>query len=237
MFGLSKRLARETSKKVFKIELKTSSWRGDGGKLRKSSRNSVQSEKRLSIVKLRHFLTAMAGTCKSTRRWAQLAACTTFATRSGAAIPIISSYWTATCAPISPWSKCCSSTSSALRPPWWRWWPPRPLASRASSTAASLRIRFDYFLRSKLFHLFHFNVVFVALILLNFHSGRAILPWSRHPCKPVCYLKETNTLEHYVEKPSTFVSTLVNCGVYIFSPQVFQLMTDVFQQKQIDYFK
>jgi len=49
--------------------------------------------------------------------------------------------------------------------------------------------------------------------------------------------KETNTLEHYVEKPSTFVSTLVNCGVYIFSPQVFQLMTDVFQQKQIDYFK
>jgi mannose-1-phosphate guanylyltransferase len=49
--------------------------------------------------------------------------------------------------------------------------------------------------------------------------------------------KESKTLEHYVEKPSTFISTLINCGVYIFSTEVFQQMASVFQQKQIDYFK
>jgi len=48
--------------------------------------------------------------------------------------------------------------------------------------------------------------------------------------------KESKTLEHYVEKPSTFISTLINCGVYIFSTEVFQQMASVFQQKQIDYF-
>ena len=49
--------------------------------------------------------------------------------------------------------------------------------------------------------------------------------------------KENNTLEHYVEKPSTFISTLVNCGVYIFSPEVFQQMANVFNKKQMDMYK
>ncbi len=49
--------------------------------------------------------------------------------------------------------------------------------------------------------------------------------------------KENNTLEHYVEKPSTFISTLVNCGVYIFSPEVFQQMANVFNKKQMDFYK
>ncbi|XP_063991012.1 mannose-1-phosphate guanyltransferase alpha [Diachasmimorpha longicaudata] len=33
---------------------------------------------------------------------------------------------------------------------------------------------------------------------------------------------------HYVEKPSTFVSTLINCGVYLASLDIFQFMADVF---------
>lgn len=49
--------------------------------------------------------------------------------------------------------------------------------------------------------------------------------------------RETLTLEHYVEKPSTFISTLVNCGVYIFSPIVFQQMAIVFNKKQMDFFR
>ena len=49
--------------------------------------------------------------------------------------------------------------------------------------------------------------------------------------------KENYALEHYVEKPSTFISTLINCGVYIFSPEVFQQMTNVFQKKQMDFYK
>ncbi|XP_057371438.1 mannose-1-phosphate guanyltransferase alpha-like [Daphnia carinata] len=48
--------------------------------------------------------------------------------------------------------------------------------------------------------------------------------------------KENNTLEHYVEKPSTFISTLINCGVYIFSPEVFHQMANVFNKKQMDFY-
>lgn len=39
--------------------------------------------------------------------------------------------------------------------------------------------------------------------------------------------KETNVIQHYVEKPSTFVSTIVNCGVYLCSPQIFDIMTEI----------
>lgn len=39
--------------------------------------------------------------------------------------------------------------------------------------------------------------------------------------------KETNVIQHYVEKPSTFVSTTVNCGVYLCSPQLFDVMTNI----------
>jgi len=48
--------------------------------------------------------------------------------------------------------------------------------------------------------------------------------------------KTDNTLEHYVEKPSTFISTLINCGVYIFSLEIFQQMSSVFNKKQADFF-
>ncbi|XP_011312771.1 mannose-1-phosphate guanyltransferase alpha [Fopius arisanus] len=36
---------------------------------------------------------------------------------------------------------------------------------------------------------------------------------------------------HYVEKPSTFVSTLINCGVYLASLDIFQFMADVFDAR------
>ena len=26
---------------------------------------------------------------------------------------------------------------------------------------------------------------------------------------------------HYVEKPETFISTTINCGIYLFSPTIF----------------
>lgn len=39
--------------------------------------------------------------------------------------------------------------------------------------------------------------------------------------------KETNVIQHYVEKPSTFVSTTVNCGVYLCCPQLFNTMGDI----------
>lgn len=39
--------------------------------------------------------------------------------------------------------------------------------------------------------------------------------------------KETNVIQHYVEKPSTIVSTTVNCGVYLCSPRIFDTMADI----------
>lgn len=40
--------------------------------------------------------------------------------------------------------------------------------------------------------------------------------------------ENTHEVLHYVEKPSSFVSSNVNCGVYLLSPTVFDVIRDVF---------
>ncbi|PKI77787.1 hypothetical protein CRG98_001835 [Punica granatum] len=37
----------------------------------------------------------------------------------------------------------------------------------------------------------------------------------------------TNELLHYTEKPETFVSDLINCGVYVFTPEIFTAIHEV----------
>jgi len=37
---------------------------------------------------------------------------------------------------------------------------------------------------------------------------------------------------HFVEKPSTFVSTLISCGIYLFSPELFDHIGAVFRHNQ-----
>ena len=44
--------------------------------------------------------------------------------------------------------------------------------------------------------------------------------------------KETHAMRHYVEKPSSYISTLVNCGVYIFSPAIFKILAAAFEKRQ-----
>lgn len=39
---------------------------------------------------------------------------------------------------------------------------------------------------------------------------------------------------HYVEKPSTFVSDIINCGIYLFSPEALKPLRDVFYRNQQD---
>ncbi|XP_055361148.1 mannose-1-phosphate guanyltransferase alpha-A isoform X1 [Betta splendens] len=46
--------------------------------------------------------------------------------------------------------------------------------------------------------------------------------------------EETNEVLHYVEKPSTFVSDIINCGIYLFNPDIFQHIGTVFQKNQQD---
>ncbi|KAK3749908.1 hypothetical protein QZH41_017356, partial [Actinostola sp. cb2023] len=44
--------------------------------------------------------------------------------------------------------------------------------------------------------------------------------------------EDCHEVVHYVEKPETFVSELINCGVYVFSPnEVFQTMSELMKQK------
>ncbi|KAJ6810661.1 mannose-1-phosphate guanyltransferase alpha-like [Iris pallida] len=42
----------------------------------------------------------------------------------------------------------------------------------------------------------------------------------------------TKELLHYTEKPETFVSDLINCGVYIFTPDIFNAIQDAFTQRK-----
>ncbi|KAL3723201.1 hypothetical protein ACJRO7_035388 [Eucalyptus globulus] len=42
----------------------------------------------------------------------------------------------------------------------------------------------------------------------------------------------TNELLHYTEKPETFVSDLINCGVYIFTPDIFSAIEDVSNDRE-----
>ncbi|XP_078408882.1 mannose-1-phosphate guanylyltransferase regulatory subunit alpha-A-like [Cetorhinus maximus] len=46
--------------------------------------------------------------------------------------------------------------------------------------------------------------------------------------------QQTHEVLHYVEKPSTFVSDIINCGIYLFTPDIFQYIGEVFRRNQQD---
>lgn len=54
-----------------------------------------------------------------------------------------------------------------------------------------------------------------------------------------CMVTDKNTQEitHYVEKPSSYVSTLINCGIYVFSLEIFQTIGEAFHGKQQEYYR
>ncbi|XP_049880064.1 mannose-1-phosphate guanyltransferase alpha-A isoform X2 [Pectinophora gossypiella] len=52
-----------------------------------------------------------------------------------------------------------------------------------------------------------------------------------------CMVRDTTSaVTHYVEKPGSYVSTLINCGVYVCSPAVFNTMADAAQKKQDSFY-
>lgn len=46
---------------------------------------------------------------------------------------------------------------------------------------------------------------------------------------------DSHQVEHYVEKPSTFISTTINCGVYVCSPKIFDHLSTVYREKQDEF--
>ena len=45
--------------------------------------------------------------------------------------------------------------------------------------------------------------------------------------------KNTHTVLHYVEKPSSYISCIINCGVYVFSSQIFPMLAVGFRIEQL----
>ncbi|CAF3286271.1 unnamed protein product [Rotaria socialis] len=48
----------------------------------------------------------------------------------------------------------------------------------------------------------------------------------------IAWDKKTHEVKHYVEKPSTFVSTTINCGVYLFTKVIFQILSETYRNNQ-----
>ncbi|GFR70384.1 mannose-1-phosphate guanyltransferase alpha [Elysia marginata] len=46
--------------------------------------------------------------------------------------------------------------------------------------------------------------------------------------------KDTHEILHYVEKPETFVSPLINCGIYLFTPEIFSTLEVTFKKNLED---
>lgn len=46
--------------------------------------------------------------------------------------------------------------------------------------------------------------------------------------------KNTGEVTHYVEKPNTYVSPLINCGIYIVSTDIFPVIAGVFYSREIN---
>ncbi|KAF2896615.1 hypothetical protein ILUMI_09558 [Ignelater luminosus] len=49
--------------------------------------------------------------------------------------------------------------------------------------------------------------------------------------------KTTHEVTHYVEKPSSYVSTLINCGIYVFSLDIFHTIGEAFNSKQQEFYR
>lgn len=51
-----------------------------------------------------------------------------------------------------------------------------------------------------------------------------------------CLVVDQNSgaVTHYVEKPNTYVSTFINCGVYVVSIEIFQYLSTIFYSKDIN---
>ncbi|XP_013113258.1 mannose-1-phosphate guanyltransferase alpha [Stomoxys calcitrans] len=47
--------------------------------------------------------------------------------------------------------------------------------------------------------------------------------------------RDTGAVSHYVEKPSSYVSTFINCGVYVCSMDIFGKLAEVFHSKVQEY--
>lgn len=82
--------------------------------------------------------------------------------------------------------------------------------------------------------LYDFHVERPSSALVTIMSTEATRQQSLHyGC--LVFDKETGAVSHYVEKPSSYVSTFINCGVYVCSIEIFAKMAEVFYSREQEY--
>lgn len=84
------------------------------------------------------------------------------------------------------------------------------------------------------FFVMHCDIVcsFPLVEIWNFHKthgreitilGKRVEPDEAHKYGCLAINDSTNEVLHYAEKPETFINDVINCGVYYFSPSIFEL--------------
>ena len=80
-----------------------------------------------------------------------------------------------------------------------------------------------------------------VICLLYFYICYLIIMWAIFPShssdcwdffKTFYWNHFTFQVLHYVEKPETFVSSIINCGVYLFTPTIFNHIKEGFEKLQ-----
>ena len=61
------------------------------------------------------------------------------------------------------------------------------------------------------------------------YGGRILVKAGRFVCLPFTFICVGVQVLHYVEKPESFVSSLINGGAYLFTSDLFGLLSEVFQ--------
>lgn len=82
----------------------------------------------------------------------------------------------------------------------------------------------------KRLHEFHASKPNVLISILSTEADR--LESVNYGC--LVTNKATDEVEHYVEKPNTYVSPLINCGIYMVSTDIFPTIANVFYSRQED---
>ncbi|TMW52101.1 hypothetical protein DOY81_002818 [Sarcophaga bullata] len=82
--------------------------------------------------------------------------------------------------------------------------------------------------------LYNFHIQLPTSALVTIMSTEATRQQAVHyGC--LVFDRDTGAVSHYVEKPSSYVSTFINCGVYVCSMDIFAKVSEVFHSKVQEY--
>lgn len=92
-------------------------------------------------------------------------------------------------------------------------------------------------------HIFHFYHLFFDVVSYQFQTIQlqiTIMSTEATKQQAIHYgclviNPQTGAVNHYVEKPSSYVSTFINCGIYVCSLDIFSRIASVFHSRDLCY--